>query len=122
MSGKTGDPREHVHAWIDYERRTHADVKYGEGTQQRENLIADVQNNPHMAPSVKDIDFDLFIGNYMSRVKLHGLDTPQGRQAMGKAIITMLHALETAVLVHGPMPRPGMPSGNITEWEGDTHA
>lgn len=112
--------REHVRAWIDYERQAHADVKYGEDTPIRKTLIEDVKENPHLEDA--DQGFELFIGNYLARAKTFGLSIPQGRQAMGKLIVTLLHALETSVELHGPMPKPGVPSGEVVEWEGDTHA
>lgn len=52
-------------------------------------------------------------GDYIKRASMFGLDTPQGRQALGKAISTLVHFLATAVVDHGPMPRPGVPSGVI---------
>jgi hypothetical protein len=56
-----------------------------------------------------------FIGNYLRRAELLGLDTMKGRQALGKYIVTMMHCLETAIEVYGPMPRAGYPSGEIHE-------
>jgi len=54
-------------------------------------------------------------GNYIKRAAMFGLDSPQGRQALGKAIVTLIHVLETAVEEFGPMPVAGMPSGQIVE-------
>lgn len=117
---KNNNAREHVHAWIDYERRTYADLKYAEGKPIEEALKKDAEQNPRMeADGYQDID--LFISNYLSRVKIFGLDTPSGRQAMGKLIVTLTDHLERAVEIHGPMPMPGVSSGNIHLWEGDTH-
>jgi hypothetical protein len=113
--------REHLHAWLDYERSQYADVKYADGTLQRNILIRDVTENPAIVGG-DDQGWEIFIGNYMKRVQMFGLDKPHGRQAMGKLIVTLLHALETAIDVHGPMPTPGVSSGTITDWEGDTHA
>lgn len=52
-------------------------------------------------------------GNYIKRAAMFGLDSPQGRQALGKAIVTLVHVLETVVEEYGPMPRPGVPSGVV---------
>lgn len=54
-------------------------------------------------------------GNYVKRAAMFGLNTPQGRQALGKAIVTLIHVLETAVEEFGPMRKPGVPSGVIEE-------
>lgn len=101
--------RKHVRQWIDEERSRYADVKFAEGAEGRVMLIQ----------AIKDRDwerFTNFAGNYMRRAEIQGLDTPQGRQQMGKAIVTMLHMLETAILVYEPMPKPGVPSGEIHDW------
>lgn len=118
---QTGDSREHIRAWIDFERRTYADLKYGEGTVGDDALRHDVATNPTMDTTPANVDIDLFVGNYMSRVRLMGLATPNGRQAMGKLIVTLIDHLERAVDVYGPMPAPGVSSGTILEWQGDTH-
>ena len=56
-------------------------------------------------------------GNYLLRAVRFGLETPQGRQALGKTIVTLTHVLETAIELWGPMPAPGVASGEIQEWE-----
>lgn len=53
-------------------------------------------------------------GNYIKRAVMFGLDSLQGRQALGKTIVTLIHVLETAVEEYGPMPAPGVPSGEIS--------
>jgi hypothetical protein len=116
----SGDAREHVRAWLDYERRTYADQKYAPDKPITQALVKDAQDNPHMEADGHQ-DIDLFIGNYLSRVKMFGLDSLQGRQAMGKLIVTLTDHLERAVSIHGPMPTPGVSSGNIIQWSGDTH-
>lgn len=98
--------RDHVQCWIIAERALYADVKYAEDAANHLRLRT-VMANEGLAPTWLD-----FIGNYLRRAELFGLDTPQGRQAMGKATVTMLHCLETAVDVFGPMPNPGYPSGD----------
>lgn len=99
--------------WIAAEREAHAGVKYAEPTAQRQSLIADLHQHPHL-----DGEWDVFIGNYLRRAQLLGLDSLPGRQAMGKTIVTLIDCLRTAVEMYGPMPRAGVPSGEIIE--GDT--
>ncbi len=65
--------------------------------------------------------WDDWAWNYVRRATMFGLDTPQGRQALGKAASTLVHVMETAVDRHGPMPAPGVPSGVIEDWGGGAH-
>lgn len=50
--------------------------------------------------------------NYLHRAWVLGLDTPGGRQALAKFVATAVGALEAAVRVYGPLPEPGVSSGN----------
>lgn len=119
----TGNPREHLRAWLDYERTKYADLKFDPEKPETQALLKDATENPQMRANREgEADIDLFIKNYLGRVSLFGLDTPQGRQAMGKLIVTLTDHLERAILAHGPMPKPGVTSGQIEEWDGDTHA
>lgn len=100
-----------VAAWIGTERREHGEVKYGEETEARHKLIVETQNYGLSG------EWMVFVGGYLKRAELQGLDTLRGRQALGKAIVTMIHALETAVEYCGPMPKPGLSSSaDIEEW------
>lgn len=110
--------RDHVATWVGRERREYADIKYAEGSRTREHLKADIENNPGLT-EFDPQGFEIFIGNYLKRVQQFTLATPQGRQAMGKLIVTCLHALETAVDIHGPMPQPAVSSGEIVDWTQD---
>lgn len=56
-------------------------------------------------------------GNYIRRAVLIGLRSALGRHALGKAIVTLMHVLETATELWGPMPRPGVPTGEVHPWE-----
>lgn len=100
-----------VQEWIVVERAAHAGVKYGDDQTQRQALIADLQALPHL-----DGQWEVFIGNYLRRAQLLGLDSLPGRQAMGKTIVTLMDCLRTAVELYGPMPQAGVPSGEIVEW------
>lgn len=55
--------------------------------------------------------------NYYGRALIFNVTTELGRQAVGKTIATLMHLLETAVEEHGPMPLPGVPSGEIQPWQ-----
>lgn len=102
--------RTHVSAWVNQERSKWADIKYEEETPNREMI-----RNEIFSGQFSDRVLDFALG-YIMRAKLQGLDTPNGRQALGKAIVTLTHFLETAVEYHGSMPEPGVPSGEINQW------
>jgi hypothetical protein len=97
--------------WIEYERAVHASTKYSEGMDGRKMLVEAMKTEGW------GDTWQNFAGNYLKRVELFGIDTPQGRQAMGKAIVTLMHCLETAMVVHGDLPKPGLTSGEIEEWK-----
>lgn len=107
------DGRVELHEWIVLERARYADVKYDEDTDARHKLILDMQNFGNLED---DSEWWTFISNYLSRARTLGLTTPQGRQALAKCIVTMMHCLETAIDVHGHLPKPGQPSGELVEW------
>lgn len=102
--------RMNVAEWIATERREHADVKYGEGTEAKALVDKQFEDEGLGDDSLN------FILNYLKRAELFGMHTPQGKQAMGKLIVTCTAYLERAVMLHGPMPKPGVPSGEIQEW------
>lgn len=102
-------------AWLLEERAGYADKKYANGTVTRDEFVEDLRNGYGL--DARWLDFPL---NYVQRAKLVGLDTPQGRQAMGKAIATLMHYLETAIVEFGPMPQPGISSSEgVREWVRD---
>jgi hypothetical protein len=102
--------RMNVAEWIGTERREYADIKYAD-TEARHKLILETQNFGLGG------EWMVFAGGYLKRAELQGLDTARGRQALGKAIVTLTHALETAVQYHGPMPKPGVSStDDLQEW------
>lgn len=98
--------RANVAEWIGIERKEYSDVKYATGSEPRHRAILDMRN----FGLDENGEWWTFITSYLRRAQLQGLDTMEGRQAFGKTIVTMLHALETAVEVHGPMPQPGVSS------------
>lgn len=104
--------RQIVLDWIALERSEYADAKYAEDGDARHKLILETQNFG------LDGEWMVFIGGYLKRAELFGLDTAAGRQALGKAIVTCMHALETAVQYLGPMPKPGVSSTDgVQEWD-----
>ena len=106
------EARNYLLAWLFSERAFYSDVKYRDGDYNRQFLIDAMRDEPFSDGS-KWLDF---IGNYMKRAQLFGLDTPIGRQALGKTLVTIQHCLETAIMIYGPMPEPGYPSGEIRKW------
>lgn len=101
--------QEHVQTWIHAERLIYANHKWLYNEENRKTIKA------QMADHGIEIEWMNFITNYLKRAELFGVDTLQGRQALGKAAVTILHCLETAVELFGAMPRPGYPSGEIVE-------
>ena len=57
------------------------------------------------------------INMYLHRANLLGLENANGRQALAKAAMVVIAAVESAVRVHGPLPEPGHTSGEIVEWQ-----
>lgn len=100
--------RQQVFNWLEAEHSEYASHKYTQATIQRKQLIRDLEKSPAL-----EGEWGVFILNYWGRVKIFGLNTYSGRQALGKLIVTLIHCLETAIEVHGPMPEPGVPSGEI---------
>lgn len=103
--------RAHVLSWLSQERSRYADAdKYKEGNPGRDIV----------RESLSDGDFGEeamnFLLSYIKRAELYGLGTPQGRQALGKAIVTATHFLETVCEYFGSMPEPGHSSGKIEPW------
>lgn len=106
--------RESLLEWIAVERDTYAiPAKYGPGLAGQQIVRDAVALGGFVDEGLMD-----FVGNYLKRAQLFGLDTPQGRQATGKAIVSLLNILEVACELFGPMPLPGFPSGEIHPSEG----
>lgn len=86
-------------AWLADERR-YADRKLAE----MQMALPSIVNDPGYW--FDDID------RYLHRAELLGLESPLGRQALGKAIVVALRTLEEATAVLGPLPPGGLPSGH----------
>jgi hypothetical protein len=59
--------------------------------------------------------------SYTQRVALLGVDTPQGVQAVLKLAATAIACSEHAAARMGSLPRPGLSSGYIEEWDRIEH-
>lgn len=53
---------------------------------------------------------------YLDRVRLIGIDTPNGQQALGKFVTVAVAMLDSVHRVYGPLPAPGHPSGEVVPW------
>lgn len=94
---------EHVKTWVAEERDAYASKKW------------EVDNADRQREVIEDGTWVNFPASYISRAEGMGLDTPQGRQALGKVISTCESLLARAVTMYGGMPEPGLPSGEIVE-------
>lgn len=54
------------------------------------------------------------LSSYYTRARVLGLDIPVGRQAIAKYAATACGLLESIVRVYGPLPPPGVPSGDLS--------
>lgn len=59
----------------------------------------------------------LQVFQYVRRAQLIGINTPQGRQLIGKCIATLVDCLASVIRVHGDLPEPGHPSGEVRLWD-----
>lgn len=109
-SGNRDSIKSYVRTWIRLEKKRYADKKWGKDEGNRQ-LKLDGMREPGQA------FWWGYVENYLRRAELLDLSTLAGRQALGKAVITINAMLEMAVEVWGPMPEPGVPSGEIKEWD-----
>lgn len=96
-----------IRQWIVDERAGHADDKWRVLEAEK---VAELVKDPHLD---NDGYWLGFVYNYLRRCQLFGMDSPQGRQAMGKLIVTLDALLGSAIVAFGPMPKAGVPSGEI---------
>lgn len=97
--------RLYLSSWMTAERQ-YADAKYPDKSALEAHL--------HSSGISDTSWYYNFIGNYIRRAQLFTLSTPHGRQAFGKAIITMMDCLEAAIRMYGDMPEGGHTSGELT--------
>ena len=67
----------------------------------------------------RDEEWDRWLSQYLHRANLLGFDTEVGRQALAKYVTTAVAMLDSVTRVHGPLPAPGVPSGEIQRWRSD---
>lgn len=106
--------RTQVLEWVRRERAGHADDKFSAmlATQIRWHWDEQDQVGTLAASS----GWWQFASNYLDRVRLFNLQSPQGRQALAKVICTLQDALATSIMLWGDLPEPGHPSGEIRPW------
>lgn len=107
-AGRPVSARDDIDVWLQAEQKLYAEGKWSEPDAAVAHRAALLGDGP--------TTWDGWAGNYLRRAALFGIDTPMGRQALGKTIVTLIHFLETAIDEYGPMPAPGVPSGEIREW------
>lgn len=101
--------RNDLTTWVYVERMNYADNKYD--AERIARFVLDLANDPHQVnPQGTWADF---IHNYIIRAGILGFDSLSGRQALGKAIAALQHLTEGAIVAFGPMPKPGVPSGEV---------
>lgn len=100
--------RRRVAQWLRLERSLYSDPKWHEGDNEA-NAIGHMETNQEW--------WFNYVDRYLNQANLQGLDTIQGRQAAAKGLVTLTALVETAVLVHGDLPKPGVTSGEIIEWK-----
>lgn len=96
-----------VATWLKDER-SYQTKKFGYSTDDIEHVRQGMGENSWLWQQVL---------NYVGRVRLFGLDMPQGRQAYFKLIATLVGLAEATIHEYGLPPAPGFSSGNIEEWE-----
>jgi hypothetical protein len=103
---------EYVEDWLDEELRMYVYQKF--------NQLVDAEHiKEFMQPANGGRSEGWWtqqLDNYYHRAAVLGLDTPNGRQALGKFVATAICMLVATVDVYGELPKPGVPSGeNLTE-------
>lgn len=104
---------DHVTEWIFRERHEYADKKYLLNAENYQKRLDDLRENG-IGEKSGEVNFLL---TYLKRAELLGIDTLAGRQAFGKFVVTAIATLERICVVYGPLPQPGVPSGEIKEWK-----
>lgn len=95
----------HVLEWLRKERALYAEVKYP---------VSTVEEFGKGTIRQEDIDF---VNQYLIRARTLGLDTQNGKQALGKALSTLFSYCEGAAYIFGSFPEPGHNSGDLFVWE-----
>lgn len=112
MDTKTLASRMRVAKWLADERRECADKKFN--VIQLEWLEQEMRDGRIRIGT----QWEPYISNYFDVISSNGVESQEGLQALGKLVVTLTHALETAERVFGPLPKPGVHSGTIEPWDG----
>lgn len=67
----------------------------------------------HVDETITPEAYKAWVEQYMHRALILGLENPLGRQALAKACRTLIAFTESTVRRHGPIPPPGVPSGEL---------
>lgn len=59
------------------------------------------------------LPFDEWVHQYLHRARVLKIHTTGGRQALAKALMTLMRYVEHVIDEHGPLPPPGLPSGHF---------
>ncbi len=91
-------------SWIQRER-AYQIIKWGYGDEPPERLERGLNDGGWF--------WQTGVLNYTGRVRLFTLTNPLGRQALMKLITTLIHLAELAIVKYGPLPTPGVTSGEL---------
>jgi hypothetical protein len=86
-----------VAAWLEGER-AYAEGKWAPG---------------YVDDSITAEEYEGWVMQYLHRAIVLGVENPLGKQALAKALRTCLAFTESVVRRFGPLPDPGVPSGEI---------
>jgi hypothetical protein len=100
--------------WIK-EERVYARTKWSTDAYDDVTRVSVLAESDRPATALPTWDF--WIQQYLHRALLLGLNTPNGMQAVGKLATTAAAMLDSVGRLYGPLPAPGLPSGEIKEWE-----
>lgn len=104
------ETEEYVRQWLTRERE-YTIAKFG--------LDLDDRHVKEFGKDFFDQWWEQQFDNYLHRAKVLGLDTPGGRQALAKFVATGVGMLEAAVRAYGPLPKPGVSSGENLDKVGE---
>jgi hypothetical protein len=105
--------RETLLLWLETEAANHQGIKFADFLITNDQWMA---ADPYLSD---ESEWWRQLTQYIARVRMFGLETPQGRQAYMKFIATALGAGESMLRVFGNPPQPGVPSGEIRQWVND---
>lgn len=93
----------HIFMWLSQERNYQL-RKFGIEQDDRNTMIAGIDADGWWSGQ---------LAMYYRRAQVFGLDLPNGRQALAKFTATACGLLESVARVHGPLPPPGVTSGEL---------